>query len=76
MFYFSFLFQIFPIAWVFMHGKTEAIYKSIFKVIFKGFGSYDKGVMCDYEQAMRNAVKTTLPKALLQGYFFHHVQVR
>ncbi|XP_074101376.1 uncharacterized protein LOC141528968 [Cotesia typhae] len=30
--------------------------------------------MCDYEQAMRNAVKGILPKAKLQGCFFHRVQ--
>ncbi|XP_044579048.1 uncharacterized protein LOC123261503 [Cotesia glomerata] len=64
----------FPIAWVFMHGRTEAVYRSIFKEVFKKFENYDKIVMCDFEQAMRNAVKDVLPKAVLKGCYFHHVQ--
>ncbi|XP_044594841.1 uncharacterized protein LOC123272205 [Cotesia glomerata] len=66
--------KVFPLAWVFMHGRTEQVYDSIFKIIFKDFENYKKNVMCDYEQAMRNSIIKCLQEAVLKGCYFHHVQ--
>lgn len=77
------IFQTFPVFFAFMTRLTEAAYKRLLRAVAQLLGpefTIDGcEVMTDWEQALRNAIRQSLPggdTARLAGCWFHFAQVR
>ena len=57
-----------------MNNKSEMLYRNVLKFIDRKFNIEPHRVMCDYEKALRNAVKFTWNQSSLLGCWFHYCQ--
>ena len=63
-----------PLVYGLLHGKTEVLYTSMFSYL-DTCGPYGpQSVLCDYEQALHNAVVSTWPGVTPRGCYFHYSQ--
>lgn len=72
-----FFLQAIPFFWAIMSRKTESAYTAIMRFVR---GIVDTGswtvVMCDFELALRNAIRALVPHARIAGCQFHFDQVK
>lgn len=58
-----------------MTNRTTQAYQSVFEYIHSFVIPLDgKGIITDFEQALRNGLKNTVPNTPLYGCWFHHCQ--
>lgn len=58
-----------------MSNKSTSAYKSVFDYVHKKILPLDaKGIMTDFERAMRNGLKSVVPETPLYCCWFHHCQ--
>lgn len=58
-----------------MSSRTTKAYQSVFEYIHKNIlPLHGKGIITDFEQALRNALKSVSPETPLFGCWFHHCQ--
>lgn len=58
-----------------MSNRTTKAYQSVFEYIHKNIlPLHGKGIITDFEQALRNALKDVVPETPLYGCWFHHCQ--
>lgn len=58
-----------------MSNRTTEAYKTVFNYIHENVLSLDAGaIITDFEYALRNALKATVPSTPLLGCWFHHCQ--
>ena len=65
-----------PLVYGLLPGKTEALYSALFNEL-DTFGPYDpQSILCDYEQALHNAILKTWPSVTVRGCHFRYTQAR
>lgn len=58
-----------------MSNRTTEAYKSVYSYIHKNILPLDaKGIITDFETALRNGLKYVVPETRLLGCWFHHCQ--
>lgn len=58
-----------------MSNRTTQAYQSVFDYIHKNILPLNgKGIITDFEQALRNSLQNTVPETPLYGCWFHHCQ--
>lgn len=67
--------QIFPLIYILMTNKSQALYKAAFNFINKNiFKLCPTSFATDFERAMRIALKLIYPDAILSTCWFHYTQ--
>lgn len=73
----SFFLQIVPLARVIMQTKNQRTYELVLRKMVEIIPRFDpEEVMCDFEPAQENAVRTVFPRAAVHGCLFHSTKVR
>lgn len=67
-----YVFQVFPVFYVLMSGKSATLYEQVFAYIEKIFELKPKRFMTDFESGLRAAIKKCYPHAALHGCWYHY----
>jgi transposase-like protein len=55
-------------------GKTTTLYTNLLEELYKSGPFSPQSVMCDFEQAIHNAVEAVWPSTAVRGCFLHYKQ--
>lgn len=69
------LFQTYPLVYVLMNRRTTEAYVNALKFVHENLIELvGKGIIIDFESAMRAALKVVVPNLPILGCLFHHIQ--
>ena len=65
-----------PVIHALMSGQTEGHYVKVLEYLkLKKEKSEIKSIMCDFEKALRNAIKNIFPNVIIYGCYYHFVKL-